>query len=81
VLSETLVALETHTQRLARGDAAAVLARWRELAPLAVGSTVEWDRDGVRMRGTTAGIDRDGALLVRAAGAPHRIVSAEVRWI
>lgn len=81
VLAETLAALETQTQRLAGGDAAAVLARWRELSPLAVGSTVEWDRDGVRVRGNTAGVDHDGALLVRGGGGMERIVSAAVRWI
>ena len=81
VLAETLAALETQTQHLARGDAAAVLARWRELSPLAVGSTIEWDRDGIRVRGITAGVDRDGALLVRSGGGMERIVSAAVRWI
>ena len=81
VLAETLAALNTHVQRLARGEAGEVLSRWRALAPSAVGSTVEWDRAGVRTRGTTAGIDHDGALLVRTEWGTERIFSGEVKWI
>ena len=81
VLAETLAALDAHARRLAAGDSAGVLDRWRALAPLAVGSTVEWDQSSRRTRGTTAGIDADGALLVWAGGETSRIVSGEVRWL
>ena len=83
VLAETLAELSAQVERLASAsaDADAVLARWRALAPSAVGSRVEWDRGGARCRGTTAGIDRDGALLVRAEGGTERIVSGEVHWL
>lgn len=81
VLAETLAALNEQVQRLETGDAQTVLNRWRALAPLAVGSSVEWDRAGARRRGTTAGIDYDGALLVRADEGTVRILSGEVRWL
>jgi BirA family biotin operon repressor/biotin-[acetyl-CoA-carboxylase] ligase len=81
VLAETLAALRSQVQRLEAEDVPAILDRWRTLAPLAVGSTVEWDRADGRRRGTTAGIDNDGALLVREAGATERISSGEVRWL
>ena len=82
VLAETLVVLNAQAERLAAGSGdAAVLDRWRALAPSAVGSPVEWERAGRRCRGTTAGIDRDGALLVRGEDGTERIVSAEVRWL
>jgi BirA family biotin operon repressor/biotin-[acetyl-CoA-carboxylase] ligase len=83
VLAETLAILNAQVVRLASAaaDASAVLDRWRALAPSAVGSPVEWDHAGQRRRGTTAGIDRDGALLVRSDAGTERIVSGEVRWI
>lgn len=81
VLVETLAALNAQVQRLARGNEVAVLTRWRALAPSAVGSTVEWDRADVKRRGTTAGIDDEGALLVRADGGTERILSGQVRWL
>jgi BirA family transcriptional regulator, biotin operon repressor / biotin---[acetyl-CoA-carboxylase] ligase len=81
VLAETLANLHSQVERLASGDTAAVLNRWRALAPLAVGSTVEWDRASIKSRGTTAGIDDEGALLVRAGDGTERIVSGAVRWL
>lgn len=81
VLAETLAALNTQVQWLARGDTAATLNRWRALAPSAVGSAVEWSRAGERRRGTTAGIDEEGALLVRSGNHIERVFSAEVRWL
>jgi BirA family biotin operon repressor/biotin-[acetyl-CoA-carboxylase] ligase len=81
ILAEVLVCLNAHVQHLRCGNHANVLDRWRALAPSALGSTVEWDRANVRARGTTAGIDDEGALLVRWGGAMERIVSGEVRWL
>ena len=81
VLAETLVHLNVNVQRLARGEKAAVLSRWRALAPTAVGSPVEWDGASRRRRGTTTGIDEQGALLVRADGGTERILSGYVRWL
>ena len=81
VLVETLASLHSQVQRLVSGDTAGVLSRWRALAPLAVGSPVEWDRSSVKGRGTTAGIDDEGALLVRAGNGTERIVAGAVRWL
>ena len=81
LLAETLAVLNRQVQLVRSGDAGAVLNRWRELAPMAVGSAVEWERADERRRGTTAGIDHDGALLVCAGDGTERIVAGEVRWL
>ena len=81
LLAETLAALGANAERLASGGHADVLARWRALAPLAVGSAVEWERGGRRRRGTTAGIDEDGALLVRGDDGEERLRAGEVSWL
>jgi BirA family biotin operon repressor/biotin-[acetyl-CoA-carboxylase] ligase len=80
VLAEVLCAFNEHVTVLARGGRRSVLDRWRERAPSAVGTRVEWTADGVPRSGTTAGIDEDGALLVRVGSGVERIVSGEVRW-
>ena len=81
VLAEILAALNVRVQQLHRGEAETMLNRWRALAPLAVGSIVEWDRAGGRARGTTLGVDETGALLVKAEHGTERILSGEVRWL
>ncbi len=75
-----LAALDRRYRDLHEGRAAAVLARWSELAPHASGTTVEWVRDGMAQRGVSAGIDAAGALLVRTQQGLERIVSGEVTW-
>jgi BirA family biotin operon repressor/biotin-[acetyl-CoA-carboxylase] ligase len=77
VVAETLASLAQQIRRIGSGDAPAVLARWRELSPSSSGRTVESDG----RKGTTAGIDVDGALLVRVESRLERIVSGEVRWM
>lgn len=81
ILAETLASLNALVQRLVSGEQETVLRRWRALAPSALGSTVEWERNNVRTRGTTLGIDDAGALLVRSGDGTERIVSGEVRWL
>jgi BirA family biotin operon repressor/biotin-[acetyl-CoA-carboxylase] ligase len=81
VLAECLAVLSTHAQRIAAGDRASMLARWRELAPSSRGSTVEWDAPSGRIRGVTVGIDDTGALLVRAGDRTERVISGELTWI
>lgn len=56
-------------------------ARWRDLAPTSEGAPVEIDQADGRRRGVTAGIDPDGALLVRIGSTIERVVSAEVTWL
>ena len=81
VLAEILVALNLRVRQLRSGEAETMLNRWRALAPLAVGSAVEWDRASGRTRGTTIGVDDTGALLVKAEHGTERILSGEVRWL
>lgn len=76
VAAEALASLATQVQRIVSGDAAAVLARWRELSPSSSGRAIESDG----RKGTTAGIDVDGALLFRVESRLERIVSGEVKW-
>ena len=81
VLAETLTALNAQIDLLATGDTPAILNRWRALAPTSIGSAIEWDRATERTRGTTMGIDDQGALLARTGDRMERILSGEVRWL
>lgn len=80
VLAETLVALRELVDRLACGRRGEVLERWRELAPSSRGAAVEWTTPAGDLRGISAGIDDEGALLVKVGGRIERIISGEVRW-
>ena len=77
VVAEVLASLATQVHRIGAGDAASVLASWRDLSPSSSGTIIESDG----RKGTTAGIDADGALLVRVESQLERIVSGEVRWM
>jgi BirA family biotin operon repressor/biotin-[acetyl-CoA-carboxylase] ligase len=80
VLAETLCAFNEQLSALAAGERRRVLDRWRERAPSAVGTRIEWTADGLPRTGTTAGIDEDGALLVNAGQGIERIVGGEIVW-
>ena len=80
VLAETLVSFSQHMARLSRGESESVLTRWRELAPSATGSKVEYEGPSGRQAGTTAGIADDGALLVRIGEHVHRVIAGELVW-
>ena len=56
-----------------RGD---ILRSWRAASPSATGTRVEWEQK----RGTTAGIDDGGALLVRTADGVERIIAGQLEW-
>ena len=81
VLVELLAALAHWRQVLVGGRAARMLERWRALAPGSVGAAVEWCVADARLSGVTAGIDSDGALLVRRGERLERIVAGEVSWV
>jgi BirA family biotin operon repressor/biotin-[acetyl-CoA-carboxylase] ligase len=80
VLAEVLAALNEQVDALVAGKRHDVLARWRALSGSATGTRVEWTADGTTFRGTTAGIDDDGALLVRTSNGIERIIAGEVVW-
>ena len=54
-----------------------ILQAWRAASPNAIGTRVEWDgRNGV-----TAGIDDDGALLVKTPTGIERIIAGDLQWM
>jgi BirA family biotin operon repressor/biotin-[acetyl-CoA-carboxylase] ligase len=67
--------------RLRSGEGAAVRSRWQRLSVGGVGAPVDVDTPEGRQRGMTAGLDRDGALLVRHGSALTRVVAGEVTWL
>lgn len=75
VLGEVLAGLWSGITALDRnrGD---ILQAWRAASPSATGTRVEWDMK----RGTTAGIDGTGALLVRTSDGIERIIAGELQW-
>jgi BirA family biotin operon repressor/biotin-[acetyl-CoA-carboxylase] ligase len=62
-------------------DRDGILQAWRDAAPSAVGVSVEWTDANGTHRGTTAGIDASGALLIQTTNSLERVVAGEVRWI
>jgi BirA family biotin operon repressor/biotin-[acetyl-CoA-carboxylase] ligase len=81
VLAATLAALERRYDDLLDGRFDAILDAWRRLAPGASGARVIWTTPAGTESGVTAGIDAQGALLVRVGDRTERIVSGEVRWL
>ena len=45
------------------------------------GRPVEWDSREGTQRGIAEDVDDSGALVVRTASGPERIISGELRWI
>jgi len=81
VLVAALAALAAGYDDLRASRFDAILNRWRALAPGSVGVPVEWGEPAGVRRGTTIGVDDDGALLVRAGDGIERIIAGEVRWL
>ena len=83
IVAATLEALSHHVERLKAGEAHGVLDEWRTLAKAGLDrAPIRWrDHEGEH-RGTTIGLDADGALRVRRAGTntDTRLVSGEVVW-
>lgn len=80
VLARALARLSEVRESLRRGDSAAVLDQWRHHSPASVGRVVWWKGPEGERRGTTAGLDADGALLVDTGGVRERIIAGEVFW-
>jgi len=80
VLAHALARLADVRARLARAEVGALLERWRQLSPSAVGRPVEWRVGEGARRGTTAGLAADGALLVDIGGRVERVIAGELIW-
>jgi len=80
IWAATLQALAARYDDLLDARYDAILDAWRARAPGSRNARVSWEKAGGRATGVTAGVDGDGALLVRGDGGIERIVSGEVRW-
>ena len=80
VLEELLVAIPRAYEDLRRGNADDILRAWRDAAPSAKGAVVRWQAPEGLRQGTTAGVDRTGALLVNTERGTERIVGGELDW-
>ncbi|MDQ3171622.1 MAG: biotin--[acetyl-CoA-carboxylase] ligase [Acidobacteriota bacterium] len=80
-LQDALVArLDAEIARLRAGGHADMLNEWSALSPGARDHAVSW-RAGASVRhGVTAGVDEDGALLVRTTDGLEHLVAGEVVW-
>jgi len=81
LLARAMVNLFRGWTALSEGRTAEVTTRWRERAPSAVGSLVEWQAGARVRRGVTAGIDGDGALLIEVDGTVERVIAGEIVWV
>lgn len=76
LFSEILISLWDRLAQLGQspGD---ILQAWRAASPCAIGTRVEWEG----RHGVTAGIDDDGALLVKTTSGVERIIAGEMQWM
>lgn len=81
VLASTLQELAKEYRDLTRDGGERLLVEWRRWSTLADGAAVQWEDNGAVCEGNTAGIDADGALLVRTATGTSRIVAGTVNWL
>jgi BirA family transcriptional regulator, biotin operon repressor / biotin---[acetyl-CoA-carboxylase] ligase len=81
VFAESLACLAERLRESSAGGFDAVLDAWRALSPSSIGARVQISRAGGWIDAVTEGIDRDGALVVRAEGSLHRVIAGEVRWV
>ena len=80
ILAGLLVALNVTLAQLDTSGAASLRARWLALSPSAHGAAITWNGPAGVLRGVTAGLDTDGALLARTSQGLARIIAGEVRW-
>lgn len=89
VAAESLAALATRYDDLLAGRFDVILDAWRRRSPSSLGTRVTWAPGraagtdavaGETCSGLTAGIDEDGALLVRTARGTKRVVAGELTW-
>jgi biotin-(acetyl-CoA carboxylase) ligase len=80
ILAESLMALDRRYGDLLHGRFDAILDAWRARAPASIGARVMWSASGASV-GVTAGIDDEGALLIRVGDRVERVVAGEVTWL
>ena len=92
VAAESLAALAARYDDLLTGRFDAILDAWRRRSPSSLGTRVTWAPGstagaagtaavtGDTRSGLTAGIDEDGALLVRTSLGTERVVAGELTW-
>jgi BirA family biotin operon repressor/biotin-[acetyl-CoA-carboxylase] ligase len=81
VLGALAARLGTWLERLRSGEGALVRSRWQRLSVGATGAAVGLPGPDGGKRGLTAGLDADGALLVRCGTEMNRVVAGEVTWL
>jgi BirA family biotin operon repressor/biotin-[acetyl-CoA-carboxylase] ligase len=81
VFAESLACLAERLRQLTAGGFDAILDLWRTLSPSSIGARVEVVAPEGWLEATTAGVDRDGALLVNVGGTVRRVIAGEVRWL
>lgn len=81
LLVETLAALARRYDDLLDGRFDVILDAWRARAPASMGARVEWTTASGPQSGVSAGIDDQGALLVRVGDRLERIMAGEVTWV
>ena len=81
VFAESLMALDRRYGDLLQGRFDAILDAWRARAPASIGARVSWTAASGASAGVTAGIDDEGALLVRVGERVERVVAGEVMWL
>ncbi len=80
LLTELLAALARRYEDLLAGRFDAILDAWRAKAPSSQGATVSWAAPEGPRTGVTAGIDDEGALILRTDRGPERVVAGELTW-
>jgi len=78
--AETIAAVSRRYRDLVDGRFDAILDAWRRRSPSSRDARVAWQTPAGSVSGVTAGIDDQGALLVRAGSGVERIVGGAVTW-
>ena len=79
LLEAVLAGITARYSDLCAGDGDGILRAWRAVSPSADGALVEIVNGATQ--GVTAGVDRDGALLVKTASGTERVIAGELRWL